>query len=419
MAAGKLILDTGTAPALNAGSVVDYALSTDNRRYSIDPNGVISTLNNIGPMDENVITNGAFTIQQKVATAATDIVGISTTTGGGVVADGWRVTASSAAAGCGWAQIDTNGAQQTNLQARYYGSIVLNATARKVLLSQWILGSEMAHLRGQKVRLSFKHNQKVGSGQLYHLSLLQLQVGGTVDTEPAAFLTGAFSASAGVAPAYGAQIAEITPDASPTGENGTITGNYLNITSVATTWTRSSAVWTVPTNAKNLIVVLWQDATGGTTDNISISEFQLTQGPDIVDYVAPPLAVELLRCQRRFCKSFPLTTVPAAGIAEATAGPIYGTEVIAGNGTLLGCVVFVQFPVQMWKTPTITFFTPIGSGAAIYRITGTTPAVQGTTASRGLTDRGMCVTATNEASTNGAVGNIVGIHYTANAEFVA
>jgi hypothetical protein len=46
-------------------------------------------------------------------------------------------------------------------------------------------------------------------------------------------------------------------------------------------------------------------------------------------------------------------------------------------------------------------------------------AVQGATASRGTTDKGMCVTATNEATVNGAVGNIIGIHYTADAEFVA
>ena len=34
----------------------------------------------------------------------------------------------------------------------------------------------------------------------------------------------------------------------------------------------------------------------------------------------------------------------------------------------------------MWKTPAITYYTPITTGALIYRHTGTTPAVQGATA---------------------------------------
>ena len=413
------LMTKSAAPATPAANKVEYYVDTADRRMkTLDDNGVISTLPNDGLQDRNILTNGNFAIQQKVATAATDIVGISTTTRGGVVADCWSVTASSAAAGGKWAQIDTAGAQDTGLQSRYYGSMVLSATARKMMLSQWILGSEMAHLRGKKVRVSVKINQKVGTGNTIKLGLLQLNVSGTVDTSPA-FLSGAWSASTGVDPAWGTNLAAITPDASPTGENGTITGSYLNITTVATTWTRSSCVFTVPTNAKNLVVVLFHDATGGATDNVSVAEFQMTEGPDIVDFVAPPLAEEVARCQRRYCKSFPLTTVPAAAIAEATAGPIYGTQVIAGSGTALGCVVFVQFPRQMWKTPTVTLFTPVGAGATIYRLTGTTPAVQGAAAQRGLSDRGLCVTATNEATANGAVGNIVGVHYVADAEIVA
>jgi hypothetical protein len=76
----------------------------------------------------------------------------------------------------------------------------------------------------------------------------------------------------------------------------------------------------VPTTAKNLVVVFFSDATGGTTDNISVAEVQMTQGPDIVDYIEPPQAETLVRCQRFFAKSFPLTVVPAANVSEATGG---------------------------------------------------------------------------------------------------
>jgi len=406
---------TPSAPSNDQATA--FCDSADKRWKQIDQNGVVSTFPNDGMKNRNIITNGGFTIQQKVATASTAIAAVSTTTRAGVVADCWSVT-TSVASNLNWAQIDVNGAQDTGLQSRHYGSIISSSAGKKVMISQWIFGSEMAHLRGQKVRVSIKHNQKVGSGQTYKLGLIQLNASGTVDTSPA-FLSGAWSTTTGVDPAWGTNLAAIAPDSSPTGENGTINGSYLDVTTVATTWTRSSAVFTVPTSAKNLVVVFFSNATGGTTDNISISEVQLTQGPEIVDWTAPPQAEELVRCYRRFCKSFPLTTVPAASVAEANATPSYGILGKSGSGTALGCIIPVVFPVQMTATPTVTLFTPITTGAVVYRITGTTPAAQGATATRGLTDRGLCVTATNEATTNGAVGDIIGVHWMASSEIVA
>lgn len=366
----------------------------------------------------NIIDNSSFAVQQRVAAASTAISGLSTTTRAGQVADRWAVT-SSVASNLNWQQVDTAGTQDTNLRARYYGSIISSSAGKKVMLSQFILGSDMAHLRGQKVRLSLKTNQKVGTGNLFHLGLLQLTNAGTVDVSPA-FLTGAWSATTGTAPVWGTNLAAITPDATPAAENGTITGSYLDVTSVATTWTRSSCTFTVPVGAKNLVVVFFEDATGGTTDNISIAEVQLTQGADLADYVPAPPAQELARCQRVFCKSFPLTVAPAASLTVATAG--YGASFIlgkSGSGTALGSQIPVQFPVRMWKAPTVTLYTPVGAGAVVYRHTGTTPAVQGTTAvaTNSTTDIGCLVTATNEATTNGAVGDLVSIHYTADAEF--
>lgn len=402
-------------PASNKSNV--FVDTADRRTKQIDDNGVISTLNNDGIKNWNVLYNAGMRVQQRVATASTAIAGISTTTRGGVVADRWAITAS-VASNLNWAQIDTAGVQETGLQARYYGSIISSSAGKKVMASQWVLSSDMSHLRGQKVRISVKHNQKVGTGQTYKLGLLYLTAAGTVDVSPA-FLSGAWSTTTGVDPSWGTNLTAIAPDSTPSGENGTVTGSYLNVTTVATTWTRSSCVFTVPTSAKNLVPVFFSDATGGTTDNISISEWQLTQGPDIVDFVEIPLADDVIKCQRVFCKSFPLTTVPAASIAEATAGGVYGILGKSGSGTALGCVINVQFPVQMWKAPTVTLFTPIGAGATIYRVTGTTPLVQGAAAQRGLTDRGLCVTATNEATTNGAVGDIIAVHYIADAEIVA
>lgn len=409
----------GAAPATPAANKsTQYVDTADRRPKMIDDNGVISAMCNYGQADRNIIENGGFAVQQRVATASTAITGITTTTRGGVVADRWAVT-TSVATNLNWAQIDTNGAQDTGLQSRYYGSIIASTAGKKVMISQWVIGSAMAHLRGQKVRVSIKHNQKVGSGQTYRLGLLQLNASGTVDVSPA-FLTGAWSTTTGVDPAWGTNLAVIPPDASPSGENGTNGASWCTVTSVATTWVKSSAVFTIPTSAKNLVFVFFSDATGGTTDNISIAECQITQGTEIIDYMEPPLAETVIRCQRFFCKSFPLTVVPAASVSEATGGSgVCGIIGLAG-ATALAAHINIQFPVQMWKTPvTLTYFTPTAAGAQAFRLDGTSPAVQTATASRtnSLTDRGVLCTATGDAA--GVVGNLVGVHYTADSEIVA
>jgi hypothetical protein len=304
---------------------------------------------------------------------------------------------------------------ESGLKSRYYGSIIAATAGKKVMISQWILNAEMAHLRGQKVRVSVKTSQKVGSeGQTFKLGLLQLTSAGTVDTSPA-FLSGAWSTSTGTDPAWGTNISAITPDSSPTGENGTISGSYLEISSTLA-WKRSSCVFTVPTSAKNLVVVLFANATGGTTDNFSVAEFQLTEGPEIVEYVEPPQAETLIRCQRRFCKSFPLTVVPAASVAVATGGNGETSIITKAGATALASAIQIRFPVRMWKTPSLTLFTPVGAGAVPYRINGTTPAAQTTAATTGLLDMGAVVTSTGDAA--GAVGDLVGVHYTAEAEFI-
>ena len=404
----------GAAPSTPASNKVEIFIDNNNRTCSIDDKGVISVFNHNGLDERNILVNGGFGVQQKVAVASTAIAGISATTRGGVVADAWSVT-SSVASNLNWQQVDTGSAPEIGLNSRYYGSIIAASAGKKVMLSQWILNEDMRHLLGRKVRVSIKHNMKVGTSKTFKLGLLQLTSAGTIDTSPA-FLSSAWSATTGVDPAWNTNIAAITPDASPTGENGTITGAYLNIATVENVWTRSSCVFTVPTNAKNLIMVFFADATGGTTDNVSIAEAQVTLGADLVDYLEPLFSENINRCLRRYCKSFPLTTVPAASIAVATAGNGVTGIIGKAGATALACYIKIQFPVRMFKVPAVTLFTPVGAGAVPYRISGTTPAVQTAVAQTGVMDYGLVVSATGDA--NGAIGDLVGVHYTASAEIV-
>lgn len=403
---------TPATPATNKSTV--FVDTTTRRASQIDDNGVISELANNGITGINIVDNGAFRVQQRQVAASTAIAGVSTTTRAGQVADRWAVT-TSVATNLNWQQVDTAGTQDTGLQARYYGSIISSTAGKKVMLSHVVLSSDMSRLRGKKCRVSIKHNQKVGTGQTYRMGVLQLTNAGTVDTMPA-FLTGAWSTTTGVDPVWGTNLSSITPDASPVGENCTVGATWATITSVATTWTKSSAVFTIPTSAKNLVFVFFSDATGGTTDNISVAEVMITSGTEVVDFAELPLSVELVRCQRFFSKSFPYGTLPAASLTVASAGTGASSIIGKAAATALAVHIPIIFPVRMWKTPVVTLYTPVSAGAVPMRIDGTTPAVQTAVAQLGLTDIGLQVTATGDAL--GAVGDLVGVHWSAEADFI-
>lgn len=410
----RLVLTRTAAPSTPAADKSAlYVDTSDRRAKQIDDNGVITTLSDSGPKEVNLLTNGGFAIQQRVATAATAIPAVSTTTRAGQVADRWAVTAGNVTTPL-WTQVDSAAAVETNLLAKYYGKITQNTNAAKFILSQFLANQDMAHLRGQKVRISVKLKQFVGSNAVYRLGLLQLNASGTVDTCPA-FISAIGGAS--TEPTWGTNLVAISPDASPTGENGTISGVALSITSTAN-WLRSSAVFTVPIDAKNLCVVLYRDTIGAASDAVGIAEFQMTQGPDIIDWVSLPQEMELQRCLRYFCKSFPLTVVPAASLSEATAGSGATGLIGKAGATALAANYSIQFPVPMWKAPTVTYFTPTAVGAQCWRYSGAAAAAQTATASRtsSVTDRGVVVTATGDAG--GAVGDLVGVHFTADSEFL-
>jgi len=424
----KLILTKITQPKRpTSGKVAIYVDTADNRIKSIDSTGVVSQIGSEGAHGNSIIHNGGFRILQRQVPASTAIAGVSTTTRAGQVADRWAVTSTVTGATISFQQVENAGIPNVGLNARYYGSIIVATTARKVMLSQVILSSDMSHLRGKKVRVSIKTNQKVGAVQTYSMGLLQLTNAGTVDVMPA-FLTGAWKIGNGVDPDWGTNLSPIPPDTGIEGENCRIGPTWAHITTRSNVagnnlfeWQRSSAVFTIPTGAKNLVFVLFQEVIGATTDNFSFSEAQITEGGDIIDYVEPPLAYEMWNCQRFFCKSFPYAITPAVSVSLANGG--YGTiapMVIAGNATALGTQIPIYFPVTMWKVPAITYYTPTSTGALIMRHTGTTPVVQGATATVAstLTAIGCTVASTNEASANTVVGNIMSIHWSVEADFI-
>lgn len=398
---------TPGAPGANKAKVY---MDSFRRMFVIDEYSQLLPVSNVGMHNKNILINSGFAIQQRIAVASTAIAGVTTTTRAGVVSDRWAVT-TSVASNLNWQQVDGIAATEAGLNSRFYGSTIASSAGKKVMISQFIIAQDMAHLRGQKVRLSVKIKQKVGAAQNYRLGIVQLQAAGTVDAPPA-FLSGAWSTSTGTDPAWSANTAAITPDASQLLENGTVTGSWLVIASTAG-WIRSSAVYTIPTDAKGLYIVLFSDATGGSTDNLSIAEFNLTQGPDVCDWVATPFMEELNNCQRFYCKTFAYGTVPAQNAGAAT-GALQAMIVVAG-ATALAATHEWRYPVRMWKTPpTVTTYSPAANSAEAYNITQSVAHTSTTKIAQLDTN----VVYTSTGGTGGALGQRAGLHLTADAEIV-
>jgi hypothetical protein len=171
-------------------------------------------------------------------------------------------------------------------------------------------------------------------------------------------------------------------------------------------------VFTVPTDCKNLVFVLIKDATGGTTDSEGIAECQMTQGPEIIDFVQPPLGEEVYRCERFFQKTFALATVPAQNIGVNT-GELKFVKVVAA--ATAGRAQWT-FRTRMWTTPaTVTFFNTSAANAQA-RDQNAAADCTATTAV-GTTDTQVGITYTGNAAT--LAENLIGVHITADAEIVA
>lgn len=409
---GYTTISKQTEPTSPSTNYLRYFMDTvDNRPKTKDYNSVVSILSQY-LNNPNAIMNGGFMIQQKIAVASTAIAGITTTTRGGVVADRFAVT-TDVASNLNWEQVDTISAVESGLQSRYYGSIISSTAGKKVMLSQFIISKEMGYLRSRKIRLSIKIKQKVGTtGQTYKLGLLQLTAAGTVDVSPA-FLTGAWSASSGTDPVWGTNLAPITPQ-SAGALNGTITGNFLNITTTAG-WIKSSMVITIPTDAKNLVPVIFANADGGTSDNISFSEFSISLAEDDPDWIDESFSIQLHKCQAYYNKTFTYSTVPVqnaganTGEAQAMVG-IAAAVALAGN-------IFWRFPTKMWKAPvTITSYSPSAASVEVTNITGAVQHTATAVVTQTGSDEAIVFTSTGNAA--GTVGQRCGLHITASAEIV-
>ncbi|MEP7077079.1 MAG: hypothetical protein ABI878_14835, partial [Acidobacteriota bacterium] len=254
----------------------------------------------------------------------------------------------------------------------------------------------------------FKFRLSVGSNKTLKIGLIQNNSAATVDVLAASFVP-TWGAN-GVDPTLGTNLAYIVP--SSTGlDNCTVVSNGLSC-SVTNAWQRFSGTFLVPTDCRNLTVAVWTDNQMTALDDNLMTEAGVFIGSEIMDWSPVPQELDVRACQRFYAKSFPAATVPVqnGGVAGSCCD-IIGKAA----ATALASHIPIRFPVTMYKTPaTPVLYSPSSAAAAPWRIDGTTPAVQTAPAIIQLSDQGFVVTSTGDAA--GAVGDLVGVHYSADGE---
>jgi hypothetical protein len=371
------ILVGSAAPATPAaGKMAHWFDSTDNRWKLKLSDGTVIV---IQPYEcfQNAIINGGHLYAQRQAPGT--LTPYSTFAGGRkYAADRWGITGENDSVQ--YQRIDTSGAQETNLTARFYGKYKKLTSAGKVIVSQVIEGSNVMPYRGRSVRVQFKMKYSVAGSMPVRLGLLYLNSAGTIDTIPATFAS-AFGA-VGTDPTWGTNLVALTPR-QPDG--GTVSG--LGLTCIlASGWTRFSAVFDIPLTCKNLIPLVWTNGQPAANDELNISEVQLNDGEEIMDWSRELASDELAKCQRFCWKTFDPDVAPAQNI---------GLNGALGGAIAAGAVVSttpVQYPVAMLKAPTATFYNPSAANAFARNVPRATDATATSLANIGLSAADISIT---------------------------
>lgn len=398
--AGLLTLAKGAAPSTPSSGNGSLFLDTEGRAKVLDATGVLKTLSDSARF--NWLRNSGFWFAQRQAPGT--LTTYSTTTGRAFTADGWAVTNENASVQ--YIRTDTQAAPESGLQGRFYGTYSKITANGKIVVSQCLEGGDAIALRGRTVR--FQIWAKASVSTVLRLGMVQLTSAGTIDTLPATYIS-AFGGSA-VDPTLGTNLSYIAPKSGVTPDNGTINGNAVDVTAT-TAWQRFGAVFDVPSNCKNILASVWSNAQVGTGASFSLSQCSLSDGYELQDWVPAVYSQELRRVQRYYQKSFLVDTLPAQNVGLNT-GEIRGVAGKAGAVANAGFIA-IQYLQPMRATPTTnTLYNPAAANALARNVTGA--ADMGATAITGATANNFYAAVTGVAAT--AVGDLIAIHYTSDAE---
>lgn len=399
-------LKRSVAPSAPSAGRKRVWYNSGTQRYEmVDGDSGVSGLS-LGPgwRDNNLIINGEFDYAQRQAPGT--LTTYSQTASRGYSADRWAITNENTSVQ--YQQTDTSGTPQAGLLSRYFGTFSKITTTGKIEVSQAVEAGNCLHLRGRTVRVQFK--LKASSAKVIRAVLLQLTNAGTVDTVPgyaAGAPSGNFITAHGantVDPTFGTNLSKIAPVLL---DNTTSRNTGLDC-AATTSWQRFGATFALPTDFKNLVLVIFTDSQFAAADSFSISEVGIYDGEEVRDWAPRTNASDLLNCLRYYCKSFPLATAPAqnAGLA----GSVRGWVSVAGAVSTVNAAV--RFPVCMRIAPALTFFNPSAANAFMRNTTAATDA----TATSGTNSSECAVEITSTGAAGWTVAQSTATHFAADAE---
>ena len=397
--AAELKLGTGATPSTPAAGLATFFVGTDLQPKVLDEKGVQSGLASRELC--NYVRNSGMWFAQRQAPGT--LTTYSNTTGRSISADGWGVTNSTASVQ--YIRTDSVAGSESGLTAQYYGTWSKITNAGKVVLSQVVEHRDALHTRNRVVRLQVW--LKASTNTTMKLAVVQNNVSAVADTIAATYIA-AFGAN-GDDPTLGTNLAFCVPVSGVSGDNCTQDTNSYQC-EVTKAWKRFGGVFTIPPDAKNVIVQVWTDNSMAIADTFSMSQVSLTDGYEIQAWAPLSWTLELQRCQRFYMKSFLPDTLPATAIGLSL-GEQDGVTGKAGAVANSGFII-MRYPVTMLKSPTLVLFNPVSGNALARNITGV--ADMGATSTGNPSVNGFFTNSTGVAAT--AVGDIIAIHYTADAE---
>lgn len=393
-----LTLEAGSEPSTPPAGDVDVFVGADVKLRAKFSDGSVSRLGN-DHAPRNALVNGGFRFFQRQTPGT--LTTYSNTSGRSFGADRWGITNENASAQV--RRVDTLGAFESGLQARFYCEAKKITSAGKLVLSQAIEAEHIAALRGRNVRVQFKAKNSVGSHTL-RCALLALVSPGTADTIPATFVS-AFGAN-GTDPTWGSNLSAVAP--AKAGANSTISGSGLS-SALNSSWRSYGGVFTVPTNALNLVVVIFSNAQMAADDIFHLGEVGLYDGEDEREF-SFDFNEEMERCQRYCWKSFEVDVAPVQNIGSQVGACRYIAS-LTGTGNQRS--PYIPHPVRMRATPTVTGYNPNAANAQVRDSGGGAGDCSGTTI-QGADSRGFSILATGNAGTG--VGNALFLHVLVEAE---
>ena len=93
---------------------------------------------------------------------------------------------------------------------------------------------------------------------------------------------------------------------------------------------------------------------------VSVAQVQVVEGRSAPDFQRPPISDEIERSQRFYCKTYEFGVSPGTAVGAAISPSFVEPSI---NDT---ASVMIPFPTKMRTTPSVTLYTPNGSGDSIF-----------------------------------------------------